>query len=48
MMAGGTFYVALLSVASCALFRWSGSLVPGAVAALTFFAAYRALSAEGL
>lgn len=47
-MAGGVFYVALLSVTSCALFRWSGSLVPGAVAALTFFAAYRALSSDGV
>ena len=41
--AGAVFYVSLLSVTSCALFWWSGSLLPGAVAGLVFFAAYRAL-----
>jgi hypothetical protein len=41
--AGAVFYVTLLSVTSCALYRWSGSLVPGALAGLAFFAAYRAI-----
>lgn len=45
IMAGGAFYTALLSATTCALFRWSGSLIPGAAASLTFFAAYRAVHA---
>lgn len=43
LLAGAAFYVALLSAVNCALFWWSGSLVPGAAAALVFFAAYRVL-----
>lgn len=44
MIAGAVFYLALLGV-SCALLRaWSGSLLPGYLAAVVFFAAYRALS----
>ena len=41
--AGAVFYLALLGVASCALRAWSGSLLPGYVATVAFFAAYRAL-----
>ncbi len=41
---GATFYLTLLGVTSCALFRRSGSLLPGALAGLGFFAAYRALA----
>jgi hypothetical protein len=41
--AGAVFYIALLGVASCALRAWSGSLLPGYVATVAFFAAYRAL-----
>jgi hypothetical protein len=41
---GAVFYIALLGMASCALFRWSGSLVPGALGRLGFFAAYRSLA----
>ncbi|MBI3636001.1 MAG: CPBP family intramembrane metalloprotease [Candidatus Rokubacteria bacterium] len=40
---GGLFYLTLLGVANCWLFWWSGSLVPGLLAALGFFAAYRQL-----
>jgi hypothetical protein len=42
-IAGAVFYVVLLGMASCALFRWSGSLVPGAIGRLGFFAVYRSL-----
>jgi hypothetical protein len=42
--AGAILYLALLGLASCALRAWSGSLLPGYVATLAFFAAYRALS----
>jgi membrane protease YdiL (CAAX protease family) len=42
-IAGAVFYVVLLGIASCALFRWSGSLVPGAIGRLSFFAVYRSL-----
>ncbi|MFQ5521639.1 MAG: hypothetical protein ACE5FK_09590, partial [Candidatus Methylomirabilia bacterium] len=41
--AGAVFYLALLSVAGCALTARSGSLLPSAVASLCFFGAYRAL-----
>jgi hypothetical protein len=44
-IAGAVFYLALLSVTNCALFSWSGSLLPGAVAGLGFFGAYRAIGA---
>jgi len=40
---GAAFYLALLGAGNCWLFWWSGSLVPGGVAALLFFAAYRLL-----
>jgi hypothetical protein len=42
-MAGATFYLSLLGLACCALRAWSGSLVPGYVATVAFFAAYRTL-----
>jgi hypothetical protein len=40
---GALFYLTLLSAGNCWLFWWSGSLVPGIVSALLFFAAYRLL-----
>jgi CAAX prenyl protease-like protein len=43
--AGAIFYLTLLGLASCALRAWSGSLLPGYVATVVFFAAYRALHA---
>jgi hypothetical protein len=42
-MTGATFYLSLLGLACCALRAWSGSLVPGYVATVAFFAAYRTL-----
>lgn len=42
-LAGATFYLSLLGLACCALRAWSGSLVPGYVATVAFFAAYRML-----
>ena len=45
MAVGAIFYVAVLGVANCWLLRWSGSLVPGYVASVVFFAAYRLLGA---
>jgi hypothetical protein len=42
-MAGAAFYLGLLGLASCALRAWSGSLLPGYVATVVFFAAYRML-----
>jgi hypothetical protein len=42
-IAGAAFYMAVLGMASCALFRASGSLVPGALGRLAFFGAYRSL-----
>jgi len=42
-MAGATFYLMLLGLACCALRAWSGSLLPGYVATVAFFAAYRML-----
>jgi membrane protease YdiL (CAAX protease family) len=43
-VAGAVVYLGLLGTASCWLFWWSGSLVPSLVAALVFFATYRALA----
>jgi hypothetical protein len=43
LVAGAVFYLALLSLAGCALLWASGSLLPGAAAALLFFTAYRLL-----
>ena len=43
MMAGATFYLSLLGFACCALRAWSGSLAPGYIATVAFFAAYRVL-----
>lgn len=42
--AGAIFYLALLGLAASALRASSGSLVPGYLAAVAFFTAYRALS----
>jgi hypothetical protein len=42
--AGAVFYLGLLGLCSCALRAWSGSLVPGYLAGLAFFAAYRSLT----
>jgi hypothetical protein len=42
--AGAIFYMALLGLAACALRAGSGSLLPGYLAAVTFFAAYRMLT----
>jgi hypothetical protein len=41
--AGAVFYLTLLGLGSCALRAWSGSLLPGYLATLAFFAAYRTL-----
>ena len=41
--AGAVFYLTILGLASCALRAWSGSVLPGYLATLVFFAAYRAL-----
>lgn len=43
MMVGAVFYLALLSLAGCALLWYSGSLWPSLAAALAFFSAYRML-----
>lgn len=43
VLAGLVFYLALLSVTSCAILALSGSLLPSTLAALFFFAAYRTL-----
>jgi hypothetical protein len=40
---GAALYTGLLGVAACALRAWSHSLLPGYLATLTFFLAYRAL-----
>jgi len=42
--AGAVFYVALLGLSACALRAWSGSLVPGYLATVAFFASYRMLA----
>lgn len=41
--AGAAFYIALLSVGNCWLYRQSGSVVPGFVAGVVFFVVYRLL-----
>lgn len=41
--AGAIFYLAALGLATSVLRAWSGSLVPGYLAAVAFFAAYRTL-----
>ena len=41
--AGAVFYLTLLSAGNCWLYWRSGSIVPGAAAAVIFFAAYRLL-----
>jgi hypothetical protein len=43
VLAGATLYLTLLSLVNSWLFWWSGSLWPGLVSALVFFAAYRLL-----
>ena len=43
LMAGAMFYTLLLGLGCCALRAWSGSLVPGYLATVAFFAAYRIL-----
>ncbi len=45
LVVGAAFYLSLLSAVNCWLFWWSGSVLPGAAAALLFFAAYRLLGA---
>ncbi len=46
LVVGAAFYLSLLSAVNCWLFWWSGSVLPGAGAALIFFAAYRLLGAR--
>ena len=41
--AGAIFYLAALGLAASVLRAWSGSLVPGYLASIAFFAAYRTL-----
>ena len=41
---GAVFYLGLVGLVACALRVWSGSLAPGYLAALGFFAAYRMLA----
>jgi membrane protease YdiL (CAAX protease family) len=43
LIAGAMFYTLLLGLGSCALRAWSGSLLPGYLATVLFFAAYRVL-----
>lgn len=40
-VAGAMLYLGALSAVSCGLFRWSASLLPGTVAGVLFFLAYR-------
>ena len=42
--AGAVFYLGLVGLTGCALRAWSGSLLPGYLAGLGFFAAYRLLT----
>jgi len=42
--AGAVFYLGLVGLIACALRAWSGSLLPGYLAGLAFFAAYRSLA----
>lgn len=41
---GAIFYLGLVGLVACALRAWSGSLLPGYLAGLVFFAAYRTLA----
>ncbi len=41
---GAVFYLGLVGLVACALRAWSGSLLPGYLAGLVFFAAYRTLA----
>ena len=43
---GAAVYMALLGVINAVLARWSGSVLPGMVAAVVFFACYRLLGTE--
>ena len=43
LVAGAMFYTVLLGLGCCALRAWSGSLLPGYLATVAFFAAYRIL-----
>jgi hypothetical protein len=42
--AGAIFYLGLVGLVGCALRAWSGSLLPGYLAGIAFFAAYRVLA----
>jgi hypothetical protein len=42
--AGAVFYLGLVGLTACALRAWSGSLLPGYLAGLGFFGAYRLLT----
>lgn len=42
--AGAVFYLGLVGLTACVLRAWSGSLLPGYLAGLAFFAAYRTLA----
>jgi hypothetical protein len=42
--AGAVFYLGLVGLTACALRAWSGSLIPGYLAGLGFFGAYRLLT----
>jgi hypothetical protein len=42
--AGAIFYLGLVGLVACALRAWSGSLLPGYLTGLAFFAAYRTLT----
>src|ERR1700737_37514 len=42
--AGAVFYLGLVGLVACALRAWSGSMLPGYLAGLAFFAAYRAVA----
>jgi len=42
--AGAVFYLGLVGLGACGLRAWSGSLLPGYLASLAFFAAYRTLT----
>lgn len=43
VIAGAIFYLSVLGMVACALRAWSGGLLPGYLAGVTFFAAYRML-----
>jgi hypothetical protein len=40
---GAAFYLGLLGLSDCGLRAWSGSLLPGYLATVAFFLAYRML-----